>query len=55
VSAGVTGFDGSEGTELPFSLVALTVNVYVVPLVKPIISIGEEVPVVDAPLLAVTV
>jgi hypothetical protein len=55
VSAGVTGFDATEATDSPFLLVALTVNVYAVPLVKPTISIGEEVPVADAPLLAVTV
>jgi hypothetical protein len=54
VSAGVTGFDAVEATDSPFLLVAVTVNVYAVPLVKPTISIGEEVPVADAPLLAVT-
>jgi hypothetical protein len=55
VSAGVTGFDATDATESPFLFVAFTVNVYAVPLIKPTISIGEEVPVADAPLLAVTV
>ena len=55
VSAGVTELEATEATEGPFLLVALTVNVYAVPLVKPTISIGDEVPVADAPLLAVTV
>jgi hypothetical protein len=55
VSAGVTGFDVWEGSDGPFLLVAVTVNVYAVPLVKPTISIGEEVPVADLPLLPVTV
>jgi len=31
----VTAFDGAEGTLVPALLVAVTVNVYVVPLVRP--------------------
>src|SRR5215470_3142389 len=33
---GVTGFDGAEAGPVPMALVALTVKVYVVPLVSPV-------------------
>ena len=34
-ACGVTSFDGSDSGEGPFALLAVTVNVYVVPLVSP--------------------
>ena len=37
VSAGVTGLDADEAEPSPMELVALTVNVYEVPLVSPVI------------------
>ena len=45
-----------EGELVPTALVAVTVNVYVVPLVKPVIVIGDEPPVaVKPPVLDETV
>ncbi len=42
---GITAADADEGAELPATLVATTVNVYAVPLVKPVTTRGELVPV----------
>ena len=36
--AGVTLFDGADGGPVPIALVAVTVNVYAVPLVSPVIT-----------------
>jgi hypothetical protein len=38
----VIAFDAADGDELPTELVATTVNVYVVPEVKPVIEIVPE-------------
>ena len=35
---GVTLFDGADGGPVPIALVAVTVNVYAVPLVSPVIT-----------------
>ena len=35
-AVGVTGLDGVDGTLVPAALVAVTVNVYDVPLVSPV-------------------
>jgi len=54
--AGVTTLEATEATELPTALVATTVKVYAVPLVKPITFMDEVVPVAVMPLgLDVTV
>ena len=54
--AGVTAADAVEAALVPVALVAVTVNVYAVPLVKPVTVIGLEVPVaVILPGLDVTV
>lgn len=54
-AAGVTEEDAEELTELPMAFVATTVNVYAVPLVRPVI-VHEVDPVVHVrPLLAVAV
>src|SRR5260221_13359207 len=53
---GVTAFDGAEGAPVPTALVAVTVKVYVVPLVRAVTRIAEAVPVaVTPPGLEVTV
>jgi len=44
VVAGVTEFDAVDAVLVPTALVAVTVNVYVVPLLKPVIVIGDEEP-----------
>ena len=44
-AAGVTGFEGADAALVPAELVAVTVNVYAVPLVSP-----ETVVLVDDPL-----
>jgi hypothetical protein len=41
---GITEAEELEATELPALVVATTVNVYVVPLVKPVTTIGELEP-----------
>ena len=41
---GVTGFDAAEGALIPAALLAVTVQVYVVPLVKPVTVIGLAAP-----------
>ena len=55
---GVTAFDGADGTLVPTSLVAVTVNVYVVPFVSPVtttLRAAAPAGVVVLPGLAVTV
>ena len=42
---GVTAFDGAEGGLVPLMFVAVTVNVYAIPFVRPDTTIGLEVPV----------
>ena len=46
VGAGVTAADGVDGAEVPTVLVAVTVNVYAVPLVSPdtvqVVAAGVE-------------
>lgn len=38
---GVTAADGADAIDVPIGLVAVTVNVYDVPLVKPVTAIGD--------------
>jgi hypothetical protein len=53
---GVTALEAADGALVPALLVAVTVKVYAVPLVKPVTVIGLEAPVAVAPPgLAVTV
>lgn len=53
---GITALDRADGAPVPAALVATTLNVYVVPLVRPAKVIGEAAPVAVAPPgLAVTV
>lgn len=53
---GVTALDAADGAPVPTAFFAFTVNVYVVPLVRPVKVTGEAVPVAVAPPgLAVTV
>ena len=49
VTAGVTDDDAVEAVPVPTELVATTVKVYAVPLVRPATVIGEEVPVAVMP------
>lgn len=44
--AGATGSDGVDAAPVPKPLVAVTVKVYAIPLVKPVTAIGLDVPVV---------
>ena len=54
--SGTTLFDGPEATPVPFAFVAVTVNVYVVLFVSPVIVIGLDGPdAVMFPVLEVTV
>jgi hypothetical protein len=54
--AGVTEFEALDAVLVPTALLAVTVNVYVVPLFNPVIVIGDEPPVaVNPPILEVTV
>jgi hypothetical protein len=54
--AGVTEFDAVDTVLVPITFVAVTVKVYAVPLVKPVIVIGDAPPVaVKPPEFAVTV
>ncbi len=46
---GVTEFDGAEAVPVPAELAAVTVKVYVVPLVKPVMVIGDPLPVALMP------
>ena len=53
---GVTEFEAELATLLPIAFVAVTVKVYAVPLVRPVMVIGLAVPVpVIPPGLEVTV
>ena len=47
--AGVTELDAAEALPVPAPLVAVTVNVYVTPFVRPVTVIGELEPVLVAP------
>jgi hypothetical protein len=52
----VTEFDAVEDELVPAAFVAVTVNVYVVPLLKPVIVIGDAPPVaMKLPMFDVTV
>ena len=53
--AGVTETEVPEEVLVPTALVAVTVNEYVAPLVRPVMTIGEEPPVAVCPSLEVTV
>jgi hypothetical protein len=54
--AGVTEFVVAEAELVPYALLAVTVNVYVVPFERPVTVIGELPPVaVNPPVLEVTV
>ena len=54
--AGVMLFDGAEAGPVPTELLALTVNVYAVPLLSPVTVIGDAFPVATIdPGLEVTV
>ena len=54
--AGVTLFEADEADPVPTAFVAVTVNVYAVPLVRPVTVIGEAPPVpMNPPGLEVTV
>ena len=56
VTTGVTLLDAVEAAPVPIALVAVTVNVYAVPLVSPVTVIGLAAPVaVIEPGLEVTV
>jgi len=45
VVAGITLLDAAEAVPVPVALVAVTENVYAVPLVRPVTVIGLTVPV----------
>ena len=47
--AGVTLLDDADAAPVPIALVAVTVKVYAVPLVKPFTMIGEVVPALVRP------
>ena len=49
IAAGVTEDDALEAVPVPTELVAVTVKVYVVPLVSPVTVIGDEGPVARKP------
>ena len=53
--AGVTELLVAEAALVPYELVAVTVKVYVTPLVKPVMVIGDEPPVAVWPKFEVTV
>ena len=55
VVAGVTELLVADAEPVPTAFVAVTVKVYVVPLVSPVITIGELPPVAVCPPLEVTV
>jgi hypothetical protein len=48
--AGVTLLDAADGDDVPIAFVAVTVNVYGVPVVRPVTVIGELAPVAVMPL-----
>ena len=43
--AGTAGADGGDGALVPNAFVAVTVHVYVAPLVKPVTVTGDAVPI----------
>ena len=47
--AGVTEFDAVDAVLVPTEFVAVTVKVYAVPLLKPVIVIGDAPPVAVKP------
>ena len=47
--AGVTLFEAAEAAPVPIAFIATTVNVYAVPLVRPVTVIGEPVLVAVSP------
>jgi hypothetical protein len=53
--AGVAEFDAADATEVPAEFVAVTVNVYAVPVVKPVTVIPPllQVAEVNVPVMAV--
>jgi hypothetical protein len=53
--AGTTELLVADAVLVPTALVAVTVNVYVVPFVRPVMTIGDEPPVAVAPVFDVTV
>ena len=54
--AGTTEFEVADATLVPIVFVAVTVNVYVVPFVRPVTMSGEEPPVAkNPPVFDVTV
>ena len=54
--AGVTKFDAVDAVLVPTEFVAVTVNVYAVPLVNPVIVTGDDVLVaVNPPMFELTV
>jgi hypothetical protein len=54
--AGVTEFDAADAVLVPTEFVAVTVKVYAVPLLKPVIVIGDAPPVaMKLPMFDVTV
>jgi hypothetical protein len=54
--AGVTALDADDAELVPTAFVAVTVNVYAVPFVRPVMVIGESLPLaVIPPGLEVTV
>ena len=56
VVAGVTALDALDALLVPAAFVAVTVNVYVVPFVRPVMTIGEDpADAVNPPGLDVTV
>jgi hypothetical protein len=50
VTAGSTGADGADAGPVPVAFVAFTMNVYVVPFVRPMIFVPVEVPGTLAPI-----
>ncbi len=46
---GVTEAEADEATLVPTEFVAVTVNVYALPFVRPVTTIGDDAPVVVAP------
>ena len=55
VVAGIRELLADDAELVPTSLVAVTVNVYATPLVRPVMIIGEVLPVAVCPPLEVTV
>jgi hypothetical protein len=51
----VIELDAADGADVPEELVAVTVNVGVDPVERPPTTIGEDDPLCDCPVLAVTV